>query len=283
MFAVKGYRAQKRLKLIITYAVLAIFVVVVAFPLYWNVLTSLRTPKDVYTLQGMLVPRNLTLANYVKLFDGTPMLSWIGNTLLVTGVTTFGSLVVAIFAAYALARLRFVGAETLGKSVLFLYLLPQTLLYIPLFVMLNNMGLLNTRAALYVTYPTLLLPFITWLLIGYFKSLPEELEDAARIDGCTRLGVLYRIVLPLAAPGIVTAAVFSATNAWNEFLYALVFIQSDTLWTVQVGLRSFQLADTMLWGLTMAGAVTTTIPPVLLYMLLQRFVVGGLTAGAVKG
>lgn len=283
MIQVKGYRAQQRVKMAVTYVLLAFFVVIVGFPLYWNVLTSLRTPRDVYTLQGMLTPRNLTVENYVKLFDGTQMLTWMGNTLLITGVTTFASLVIAIFAAYALARLRFVGAETLGKSVLFLYLLPQTLLYIPLFVMLNNLGLLNTRMALYATYPTLLLPFITWLLIGYFKSLPEELEDAARIDGCSRLGVLYRIVLPLAAPGIVTAAVFSATNAWNEFLYALVFVQSDSLWTVQVGLRSFQLADTMLWGLTMAGAVVTTVPPVLLYMLLQRFVVGGLTAGSVKG
>ena len=182
-----------------------------------------------------------------------------------------------------MARLRFRGGQTLGKSVLFLYLLPQTLLFIPLFVMLNEMALLNTRLAFYITYPTLLLPFITWLLLGYFKGLPEELEDAARIDGCSRVGVLYRIVLPLAAPGIIAAAVFSITNLWNEFLYALVFVQSDKLWTVQIGLRSFQLADTMLWGLTMAGAVVTTVPPVLVYMLLQRFVVGGLTMGAVKG
>lgn len=283
MLQMQSRRAQQRFKQIVTYTLLFFFVVIVVFPLYWNVLTSLRTPKDVYRLTGMLIPSNLTLANYIKLFDGTLMVQWIVNTMLVTGVTTFVSLVVAIFAAYAMARLHFRGGETMSKSILFMYLLPQTLLYIPLFVMLNDLNVLNRRLALYITYPTLLLPFITWLLIGYFKSLPEELEDAARIDGCTRMGVLYRIVLPLAAPGIITAAVFSITNAWNEFLYALVFIQSDSLWTVQVGLKSFQLADTMLWGLTMAGAVTTTVPPVLLYMLLQRFVVGGLTLGAVKG
>jgi multiple sugar transport system permease protein len=211
------------------------------------------------------------------------MIPWLVNTTIVTLVSTFVSLVAGIFAAYALARLRFRGGQSLGKVVLFLYLLPQTLLFIPLFVLLNDIDLLNTRMAFYVTYPTLVLPFITWLLLGYFKGLPVELEDAARIDGCSRIGVLYRIILPLAAPGIIAAAVFSITNLWNEFLYALVFVQSDTLWTVQIGLRSFQLADTMLWGLTMAGAVVTTIPPVVVYMLLQRFVVGGLTLGAVKG
>lgn len=278
-----GMRAQRRWRKVVAYVVLFIFVVIVAFPLYWNVLTSLRTPKEVYQRQGMLMPDALTLENYVKLFDGTSMWPWLLNTSIVTLVATFVSLVAGVFAAYAMARLRFRGGQSLGKMVLFLYLLPQTLLFIPLFVMLNEMTLLNTRTAFYLTYPTLVLPFITWLLLGYFKGLPVELEDAARIDGCSRVGVLYRIVLPLAAPGIIASAVFSITNLWNEFLYALVFVQSDTLWTVQIGLRSFQLADTMLWGLTMAGAVVTTVPPVLVYMLLQRFVVGGLTMGAVKG
>jgi multiple sugar transport system permease protein len=278
-----GMRAQKRWRKISAYVVLFFFVVVVAFPLYWNILTSLRTPKEVYQRQGMLMPDTLTFENYQKLFDGTSMIPWLVNTSIVTFVATFVSLVAGIFAAYAMARLRFRGGQSLGKLVLFLYLLPQTLLFIPLFVLLNDLTLLNTRTAFYLTYPTLVLPFITWLLLGYFKGLPVELEDAARIDGCSRVGVLYRIILPLAAPGIIASAVFSITNLWNEFLYALVFVQSDTLWTVQIGLRSFQLADTMLWGLTMAGAVVTTIPPVLVYMLLQRFVVGGLTLGAVKG
>ena len=278
-----GIRAQKRWRKISAYVILFFFVVIVAFPLYWNVLTSLRTPKEVYQRQGMLMPDALTLENYVKLFDGTSMIPWLVNTTIVTLVATFTSLVAGVFAAYAMARLRFRGGQSLGKIVLLLYLLPQTLLFIPLFVLLNEVDLLNTRMAFYLTYPTLVLPFITWLLLGYFKGLPIELEDAARIDGCSRIGVLYRIILPLAAPGIIAAAVFSITNLWNEFLYALVFVQSDTLWTVQIGLRSFQLADTMLWGLTMAGAVVTTVPPVLVYMLLQRFVVGGLTMGAVKG
>ncbi len=201
---------------------------VVAFPLYWNVLTSLRTPKEVYQRQGMLMPDALTFENYQKLFDGTSMIPWLINTSIVTLVATFVSLVAGIFAAYAMARLRFRGGQSLGKIVLFLYLLPQTLLFIPLFVLLNQVELLNTRMAFYLTYPTLVLPFITWLLLGYFKGLPVELEDAARIDGCSRLGVLYRIILPLAAPGIIAAAVFSITNLWNEFLYALVFVQSDS-------------------------------------------------------
>jgi multiple sugar transport system permease protein len=283
MLGIKSHKLQKRLQMVMTYLTLAIFVIMVGFPLYWVVLTSLRLPKDVYAQEAMLTPRHLTLSNYVKLFNGTEMPRWVGNTVLVTLVTTLLSMLIAVFGAYALARLKFRGAETMGKSVLFMYLLPATLLYIPLFVMLNQMGMLNKLAALYISYPTFLLPFCTWMMLGYFKSLPVELEDAARIDGCTRFGVLWRVVLPLSSPGIIAAAIFSITNAWNEFLYALVFIQSDRLWTVQVGLTSFQLADTMLWGLTMAGAVFTTIPPVVLYMLLQRYVVTGMTAGAVKG
>jgi len=283
MFGIKSHRTQKRLQMLVTYIVLAGFVLMVAFPLYFVILTSLRTAKDVYSQQDMLTPRNLTLQNYVKLFDGTPMPRWIGNTVLVTFVTTLSSLIIAVFGAYALARLKFLGARTLGKSVLFMYLLPATLLYIPLFVMLNEFGMLNRLSALYITYPTFLLPFCAWMLLGYFKGLPEELEDAARIDGCTRFGLLWRIVIPLSMPGIIAATIFSITNAWNEFLYALVFLQSEHLWTVQVGLESFQLADTMLWGLTMAGAVLTTVPPVVLYMLLQKYVVTGMTAGAVKG
>jgi multiple sugar transport system permease protein len=279
----KTRKSRHRVQMVVTYAILFCYVVVVLFPLYWVLLTSVRTPRQVYSPENMLLPSKPTLDNYIKLFDGTPMPRWIMNSAIVTTVTTFASLMIAIFAAYALARLKFRGAQTMGKSVLFMYLLPSTLLYIPLFIQLNNMKVLNTRSALFLTYPTFLLPFITWLLFGYFKSLPEELEDAARIDGCSRFGVLYRIVLPLAAPAIVTAAVFGITNAWNEFLYALVFIQSDILWTLPIGIRSFQLADTMLWGITMSAAVLTTLPPIIVYMMLSKYVVGGLTGGAVKG
>jgi multiple sugar transport system permease protein len=280
---IKSRKTRRRIQMAATYFILFCYVVVVMFPLYWVLLTSVRTPRQVYSPESMLLPNNPTLANYVKLFDGTPMPRWIVNSMIVTTVTTVASLLIAIFAAYALARLKFRGAQTMGKSVLFMYLLPSTLLYIPLFVQLNDMNILNTRSALFLTYPTFLLPFITWLLFGYFRSLPEELEDAARIDGCSRFGVLYRIVLPLAAPAIITAAVFGITNAWNEFLYALVFIQSDTLWTLPIGIRSFQLADTMLWGITMSAAVLTTLPPIIVYMVLSKYVVGGLTGGAVKG
>ncbi len=279
----RSHKVQQRATKVITYVTLALMVIMVLFPLYFVVLTSLRTPKQVYAQQGMLTPANLTFANYIKLFDGTAMPQWIWNTVIVTVVTTFTSLAIATVGAYAVARLKFRGAQTMAKSVLFMYLLPATLLYIPLFVLLNQLGQLNSRAALFLSYPTFLLPFCAWMLLGYFRSLPEELEDAARIDGCSRFGVLWRIVIPLSAPGIIAAAIFSITNAWNEFLYALVFIQSERLWTVQIGLQSFQLADTMVWGLTMAGAVLTTLPPVVLYMLLQKYVVSGMTAGAVKG
>ncbi|OGO28541.1 MAG: hypothetical protein A2Z16_17570 [Chloroflexi bacterium RBG_16_54_18] len=193
------------------------------------------------------------------------------------------SLILSVFAAYSLTRLKFRGAESMAKAVLFLYLLPPALLFIPLYVMLSRLGILNSLWALLLTYPTFVLPFCTWLLMGYFKTIPEELEDAARIDGCSRLQVLYLIVLPLAIPSLVTAVTFSLAEIWREYLYASVFINSDKLRLIQVGVASLRVGDTMLWGLIMAGAVISTIPPVLLYVFLQRYIIQGMTAGAVKG
>jgi multiple sugar transport system permease protein len=149
--------------------------------------------------------------------------------------------------------------------------------------MLSRMDQLNKLSALLLTYPTFILPFCTWLLMGYFRTIPEDLEDAARMDGCSRLRVLYYIVLPLAVPSIVTAATFSLAEIWREYLYAYIFISSDNLKMIQVGVASLRIGDTMLWGLIMAGAVISTIPPVLLYMFLQKYIVQGMTAGAVKG
>ena len=231
----------------------------------------------------MLIPRLLTIQNYVDLFAKWPMARWLGNSTIVVTVTTVCSLVIAVLAAYSLARLRYRGAQTIAKTVLFMYLLPQVLLYIPLFLLLNTLDVLNSRLSLFLTYPTFILPFCTWILIGYFRTIPEELEDAARIDGCNRLQVLYLVVMPLAKPAIVTAAIFSLASAWNEFLYALVFLNSEYLKTVQIGVASLRFSDMIFWGVMMAGAVIATLPPVLLYMFLQKFVVEGLTAGAVKG
>ena len=265
------------------YVLLAIYLVVVTFPFYYMALTSLRTQKDVYDREHMLTPANLTLENYRVVLGSTGMRTWLANSTIVAFGSTTIAVIIGVLAAYGLARLRFRGAQTLARSVLFMYLVPGSLLFIPLFLIISNLRLLNTLWALIISYQTFNVPFCTWLLLGYFRTLPEELEDAARIDGCSRLGVLGRIVLPLAGPGIVTAFIFGFTNSWNEFLFAVVMAQRTELRTVPAGLYSFQIGDVLLWGQLMAAALIATLPVVLLFMLVQRFVVQGLTVGAVKG
>jgi multiple sugar transport system permease protein len=265
------------------YIVLGIYLLVVTFPFYYMGLTSLRTQKDVYDRERMLTPANLTFENYGIVLGNTGMRTWLTNSAIVASASTTIAVIISVLAAYSLARLKFFGSRSLAKSVLFMYLVPSSLLFIPLFLIMSNLRLLNTLWALIISYQTFNVPFCTWMLLGYFRTLPEELEDAARIDGCSRLGVLGRIVLPLAAPGIVTAFIFGFTNSWNEFLFAVVMAGRTELRTVPAGLYSFQVGDVLLWGQLMAAALIATLPVVLLFMLVQRFVVQGLTVGAVKG
>lgn len=265
------------------YTVLGIYLLVTTFPFYYMLLTSLRVPKDVYRREAMLLPDSLTLANYLTVINNSGMRIWVSNSIIVAFISTTISVVISVLAAYALARLKFFGAQTMARSVLFTYLVPGSLLFIPLFLIMSNLGLLNTLWSLVISYQTFNVPFCTWMMLGYFRTIPEELEDAARIDGCTRMGVLTRIVLPLAGPGIVTAFIFGFTNSWNEFLLAVVMAQRTELRTIPAGLYSFQVGDVLLWGQLMAAALLATLPVILLFMLVQRFVVQGLTVGSVKG
>ena len=265
------------------YTVLGIYLLVTTFPFYYMLLTSLRVPKDVYRREAMLLPDSLTLANYLTVINNSGMRIWVSNSIVVAFISTTISVAISVLAAYALARLKFFGSQTMARSVLFTYLVPGSLLFIPLFLIMSNLGLLNTLWSLVISYQTFNVPFCTWMLLGYFRTIPEELEDAARIDGCTRMGVLTRIVLPLAGPGIVTAFIFGFTNSWNEFLLAVVMAQRTELRTIPAGLYSFQVGDVLLWGQLMAAALLATLPVILLFMLVQRFVVQGLTVGSVKG
>lgn len=265
------------------YLTLALYLLVVSFPFYYMGLTALRSQRDVYRREAMLSPVNLTLANFEYVFTRTNLLGWASNSLVVALCSTLASVLIAVLAAYALARLNFFGSRPLARSVLFLYLVPTSLLFIPLFLLLLGANLLNTRLGLIIAYQTFNVPFATWLLLGYFRTIPLELEDAARIDGCSRIGVLVRIVLPLGAPGIATAFIFGFTNAWNEFLLAAVLAQRSELRTIPVGLYAFQIGDVLLWGPLMAASLIATLPVIVLFMLVQRYMVQGLTVGSVKG
>ncbi|GLQ57013.1 ABC transporter permease subunit [Devosia nitrariae] len=257
--------------------------VFVLFPFYWVVITSFKTTPQISQRSSIFWPDPATLGQYQALITQSPFLVWLGNSLLVAAVSTLVSVVVAALAAYALSRLKFVGAGLLTTAILITYLLPGTLIFIPLYQTLSDLGLINSYGALMVTYPTFLVPFATWVLIGYFRSIPVELEEAAMIDGASRFYAFWRITLPLAAPALLAVALFAFTNAWNEFLFAFVFINSESLRTLPIGLQSMVVGDILPWGQLMAASLLTAVPVALLYMYAQRFLVGGLTVGAVKG
>ncbi len=251
-------------------------------PIYWIVVTSLKTELQVYR-QPTLVPTAVTFKNYQTVLFHSNFLLYIRNSLTVALVTTALSLVFGSICAYAIARLRFRGRRLVARAIVISYLAPGGLLFISLFELLTELHLTDKLAGLMVSYLSFTLPFCTWLMIGYFRTIPAELEEAALVDGCTRLRALIYVIMPLTLPALVVVALYSFTQAWNEFLYALVFISSDSQKTFTVGLIGLIQGDTLPWGPMMAAASLGMIPPIIIYVLAQRWVVSGLAAGAVKG
>ncbi len=272
-----------RLQLGVSYAFLVTLLLLVLFPFYWMLITSFKTEDQMRSLVSMFWPSPFALENYVQLLQKTEFVAWYGNSVVVAVSSTFVATAIGTIGAYALARLRFLGRGFMASATLITYLVPPSILFIPLYAQIKNMGMANSLAGLIAAYPSFTVPFVTWLLMGYFESIPEELEEAAMIDGATRFGAFYRIVLPLAAPGVLAASLYAFTQAWNEFLYALVFITDAKLRTLPVGLASFITGDVYGWGFLMSGAVLTTLPVIAAYIYLQKYMVEGLTAGSVKG
>lgn len=255
-----------------------------AFPFYWQLATSFRSDADLYTPVVALIPRVWTLDHYYNvLFGARSQFSvQFTNSLIVAIATTFVAIFLGTMAGYALTRLTFLGRATMARILVYAYLAPGTILFIPLYVMANNFGLRDSLAGLVLAHLTFSVPFSTWMLMGYFKTLPVELEEAALVDGASRWIALWRIVLPLAAPAVVVCAVFAFTLSWNEFLYALVLVQAKDKMTAPIGLTSYVVGDQFYWGQMMAAATLVSIPPLLLYLFGQRWVIQGWTAGAVK-
>ena len=255
----------------------------VLFPFYWIIITSFKTDLQIQRYDSIFWPNPWTLEQFVTLLTKTAYLTWFRNTVIVAVSSTTVSVTLAALAGYALARLKFVGANALTTVLLITYLLPGSLLFIPLYRILTNLGIINTHAALIATYPPFLMPFATWVMLGYYRSIPEDLEDAAMIDGSTRLGAFWRITLPLAAPALLSVTLFAFTNAWNEFLFAFVFITSEKLKTLPVGLQLLVFGDILPWGMLMGASLLMAIPVMIVYVYAQRYLVEGLTAGSVKG
>jgi multiple sugar transport system permease protein len=279
---VKGTAATTA-QTVFSYAVLVVLAIMVLFPFYWMTVTSFKSEDQMRSLVSMFWPKPFATENYQQLVSRTEFVAWYKNSVFVAVSSTLLATAVGTIGAYALARLKFFGRGFLASATLITYLVPPSILFIPLYAQMRNLGMANSLAGLIAAYPSFTVPFVTWLLMGYFESIPEELEESAMIDGATRFGAFWRIVLPLSMPGVLAAGLYAFTQAWNEFLYALVFITDGKLRTLPVGLASFITGDVYGWGYLMAGAVLTTLPVIAAYIYLQKYMVEGLTAGSVKG
>ncbi len=273
------------LRLVGLYVPIAFVLLLALFPFYWMLVTSFRPNNELTNLDiNPFYPHSPTLMHYMRLLTQTKYLLWFKNTVIVAVISTALSMVISILAGYALARLRFRGNSFVSGAIFIVYLVPTTLLFIPMAQVVQRLGLLNNPVALIVVYPTFLVPFCTWLLIGYFQTIPRELDECAMVDGATRFQALWRIVLPTAIPGVITAGIFAFTLSWNEFIYALVLVSSDNSRTLVVGvITQLVRGDLLPWGMLMAGSLLGSIPVAILYSFFVEQYVAGLTAGAVKG
>ena len=268
------------------YTNLVPFVFFALFPFYFMLITSFKSNAELYSLKSipLWIQNGVIVDHYRYLFGRTEFLTWIKNSLIISVVSTSISLVIAVLAGYSLARLRFRGVGSFGTAVFVTYLVPPTLLFLPLSQVVTWLGISDTIWALIVTYPTFLVPFSTWLLMGYFRTIPREVEECALVDGASRMQTLLRIALPMAIPGIVCVVLFGFTLTWNEFIYALTFVSQSSNKTAIVGVTADLIrGDIYYWGSLMAGAVLASVPVVACYVFFLDYYVSGLTAGAVKG
>jgi multiple sugar transport system permease protein len=277
-----GVRAPRALTRVLFYATVVAVVGTLFFPIYWMFNTSLAPQDQLYVYPPKFLHPNATFAAYVKIFQERPIARWLANSFLVVVFTCGFSLFISVLAGYSLSRFHVRGAGALGYLMLASRMLPTTLLVIPLFVFMGSLQLINSLWSVVIANVTFILPFATWMLKGYFDSIPRELEEAAYIDGTSRLGALARVTLPLAAPGVAATTLYSAILAWDEYLFARTFLNTSSVWTITVGLGSFRGEYITFWNEVMAASLVGTLPIIVIFLLLEKQLVGGLTAGAVK-
>ena len=268
--------------LLAVYILMFVIAAVVIFPIYWMFSISLKIPRDIYRLPS-LVPANPTWDNYRELIQERGYLTNIRNSIIVASSVTVVSLLISSFAAYSMVRFRYRFRGLVGRIILLTYLTPGSLLFIPLSIIIARLHLGNSLYGLVIIYLTFSIPLSTWLLSGYFRSVPADLEEQAMVDGTSQLGALFRILLPLSLPGLAAVGIFTFTAAWNELLFALIFVTSENKRTVPLGLQYLITGDVLLWGPIMAGATLAAIPVMVLYFFAQRFMIQGVTTGSVKG
>jgi multiple sugar transport system permease protein len=276
---------QRRWALWGSYAALTVFVLMFLVPPFYMLMTSFKSSAEISAQTGNpWLVRHPTLQNFIYLIHYPPFRRYFFNTVWVTAAVVTVSMVISVLAAFSLARIKFWGSNTLATGVFLTYLIPETLLFIPLFQILGALGLINNTLCLVLIFPTLAVPFCTWIMIGYFSSIPKELDEAALIDGATWLQILWKIFIPVAFPGIIAATIFAFTISWGDFLYPLAYLYTSNQMTLNVGIISDLVrGDVFEWGKIMAAALMAAAPPVLVYAFLMDYYVAGLTAGATKG
>lgn len=275
---------SKRVRRAGMYMLIILSVVILAFPLYWMLVTSL-TQRSALLDNVRVLPKlsQLTLDNFKKIVESHPILQWFGNSIFVTAFSTMIAIIVSTMAAYSMSRFKYRSTNFLGFFLLVVRMLPETLLIVPLYMMFTNMKMINNFASLIISNITFIIPFATWMMKGYLDSIPITLEESARIDGCSRIQAVRKVVVPLVTPGIAATATYSAILGWSEFLFARTFITKPEKWTMTVGISSLKGEYTIIWGEIMAAAAISIIPIALVFIFLEKYMVAGVTAGAVKG
>lgn len=268
--------------LVLSYALLAVFLVVAMFPFFWMLSTSLKSTDAIFSIPPKFIPETFHLDAYLKIWEKGDFFRYFLNSFQVAVLTTAFAMLISMMAGLGFGRYQFRGRKALQLLLLLAQMFPLVLLVTPYYTIMRNLGILNTHFSLFLAYTSFVIPFSVWMLTNYFKALPVELEEAAMIDGCTKVWALVRVTVPLSAPGIVATAINAFILAWNEFLFAQTFIDSPELRTLPIGLKTFMGQYSTDWNLLMAGAVISTVPVIVLFIFLQKHLVAGLTSGAVK-
>jgi arabinogalactan oligomer/maltooligosaccharide transport system permease protein len=277
-----SYMSEPKLLTAVRHIVLLAFVAIALWPVLDVISISLRPGDQLRTAEWRLIPRDWTLDSYRELFTSQPFLRWLGNSLLVAAGVTATGVALASIGGYAFSRFRFVGRHAMMLSVLTTQMFPATMLLLPLYIMIAKLGLVNTFLGLGIFYVSTALPFCIWQMKGFYDTIPRSLEEAARIDGCTPWQSFRRVILPLAVPGLVITALFSFMTAWSEYIVAAQILQDRDLFTLPLGLKSFQASMSTQWGLYAAASILVSVPVVVVFVLLSRYLVSGMTLGSVK-
>jgi arabinogalactan oligomer / maltooligosaccharide transport system permease protein len=273
---------EPRLITLARHAVLIVFSAIAVYPALNVLSVSLRPGNRLRSTDLAIIPADWTLASYVELFTEQPFLTWLFNSLLVSGLVTLTGVALASIAGYAFSRYSFTGRRAMMLAILTTQMFPATMLLLPLYILIARLGLVNTYLGLLVFYTSTALPFCVWQMKGFYDTIPASLEEAARIDGCSRAAAFWRVILPLAAPGLVITALFSFMTAWSEYIVAAQVMQDEAMFTLPLGIKGFQASLSSQWGLYAAASLLVSVPVVILFLSLSRYLVSGLTLGSVK-